>query len=48
MYRWPYQTNFDSVARYVGELKRAAMEALSEEAVLISVELENRFRSENG
>ncbi len=41
-------TNFDSVALYVGELKRAAMEALSEEAVLISVELENRFRSENG
>ena len=31
-------TNFGSVARYVGELKRAAMEALSEEAVLISVE----------
>ena len=31
-------TNFDSVAAYVGELKRAAMEALSEESVLISVE----------
>jgi hypothetical protein len=34
----PLSTNFDSVAGYVGELKRAAMEALSEEAVLISVE----------
>ncbi|HZE71721.1 MAG TPA: hypothetical protein VE135_19610 [Pyrinomonadaceae bacterium] len=31
-------TNFDTLAGYVGELKRAAMEALSEEAVLISVE----------
>jgi hypothetical protein len=31
-------TNFDSLAAYVHELKRAAMEALSEEAVLISVE----------
>ena len=32
-------TNFDSVAAYVGELKRTAMEALlSEESVLISVE----------
>ena len=31
-------TNFGSVAAYVGELKRAAMEALSEESVLISVE----------
>jgi hypothetical protein len=31
-------TNFDGLAAYVGELKRAAMEALSEEAVLISVE----------
>lgn len=27
-------TNFDSVARYVGELRRAAMEALPEEAIL--------------
>ena len=31
-------TNFDSLAVYVGELRRAAMEALSEESVLISVE----------
>ena len=31
-------TNFDSLAAYVGELRSAAMEALSEEAVLISVE----------
>ena len=31
-------TNFDSVAAYVGKLKRAAMEALSEESVLISIE----------
>jgi len=31
-------TNFDSLAAYVGELRRAAMEALSEESVLISVE----------
>ena len=31
-------TNFESVAAYAGELKRAAMEALLEEAVLISVE----------
>ena len=31
-------TNYDSLAAYVHELKRAAMEALSEEAVLISVE----------
>ena len=31
-------TNFESVAAYVGELKRTAIEALSEEAVLISVE----------
>ena len=31
-------TNFESLAAYVRELKRAAMEALSEEAVLISVE----------
>ena len=31
-------TNFDTVAAYVGELKRAAMEALSEEAILVSVE----------
>ena len=30
-------TNFDSLAAYVHELKRAAMEALSEEAILISV-----------
>ena len=31
-------TNFDSLAAYVGEPKRAAMEALSEESVLISVQ----------
>ena len=31
-------TNFDSLAAYVGELRHVAMEALSEEAVLISVE----------
>jgi len=31
-------TNFDSLAAYVGELRRAAMVALSEESVLISVE----------
>ena len=31
-------TNSESVAAYAGELKRVAMEALSEEAVLISVE----------
>ncbi len=31
-------TDFASVAAYVRELKRAAMDALSEEAVLISVE----------
>jgi len=31
-------TNFDSVAAYVGELRRAAVEALPEESVLISVE----------
>ena len=31
-------TDFASLAAYVHELKRAAMEALSEEAVLISVE----------
>ncbi len=31
-------TNFDQVAAYIGELKSAAMEALSEEAVLICVE----------
>ena len=31
-------TNFDTVAAYVGELKRVSMEVLSEEAVLISVE----------
>ena len=30
-------TNFDSLAAYVGELRRAAMVALSEESVLISV-----------
>ncbi len=30
-------TNFDTVAAYVRELKGAAMEALSEEVVLISV-----------
>ena len=33
-------TNFESVAAYVGELKRAAMEALSEEAVLIDVRIQ--------
>ena len=31
-------TEFASLAAYVRELRRAAMEALSEEAVLISVE----------
>jgi hypothetical protein len=31
-------TNFDTVAAYVGELKRVSMEVLAEEAVLISVE----------
>jgi hypothetical protein len=31
-------TNFAIVAEYAGELKRAAMEALAEEAVLITVE----------
>ena len=31
-------TNFDSLAVYVRELKSAALEALSEETVLISVE----------
>jgi hypothetical protein len=31
-------TDFSSVAAYVRELKRAAMEELSEEAILISVE----------
>ena len=31
-------TNFDTLAAYVRELKSAALEALSEEAVLISVE----------
>ncbi len=31
-------TNFDRLAAYVRELRDAAMEALSEEAVLISVE----------
>lgn len=30
-------TNFDSVAAYVHELKRTAVEALSEEAILIAV-----------
>ncbi|HJP92699.1 MAG TPA: hypothetical protein VJ875_12140 [Pyrinomonadaceae bacterium] len=30
--------NFDTVAGYVDELKRAAMNALTEEAILISVE----------
>jgi hypothetical protein len=30
-------TNFDTVAGYVGKLKGAAIEALAEEAVLISV-----------
>jgi hypothetical protein len=31
-------TNFDSIAAYVGELKRVSMGALSEESILISVE----------
>ncbi|HVF68673.1 MAG TPA: hypothetical protein VM914_13470 [Pyrinomonadaceae bacterium] len=30
-------TNFESVARYTDELKQAAIEALSEEAVLVAV-----------
>ena len=30
-------TNFESAARYTDELKRAAVEALSEEAVLVAV-----------
>ncbi len=30
-------TNFEGVARYVAELKEAAIEALSEEAVLVAV-----------
>ena len=30
-------TNFESVARYAGELKQAAAEALSEEAVLVVI-----------
>ncbi len=30
-------TNFESVARYVDELKEAAIEALSEETVLVAV-----------
>ena len=30
-------TNFESVARYADELKQAAIEALSEEAVLVAV-----------
>ena len=30
-------TNFESVARYAGELKQAAIEALNEEAVLVAV-----------
>jgi hypothetical protein len=30
--------NFDTVAAYAGELKRAAMKALTEESILISVE----------
>ncbi|HEX7314367.1 MAG TPA: hypothetical protein VF297_10615 [Pyrinomonadaceae bacterium] len=30
-------TNFESVARYADELKEAALEALSEEAVLVAV-----------
>ena len=33
-----FSTRFDSVAAYVRELRSAAFEALSEEAVLISVE----------
>ena len=32
-------TNFESVARYAGELKQAAIEALAEEAVLVAVTL---------
>ena len=31
-------TNFETIAAYVGELKRVSMEALSEETILISVE----------
>jgi len=31
-------TNFESIAAYVGEIKSSAIEALSEETVLISVE----------
>jgi len=34
----PLSTRFDSVAAYVRELRSAAMEALTEEAILISVE----------
>ena len=30
-------TNFESVARYADELKQAAVEALSEEAILVAV-----------
>jgi hypothetical protein len=30
-------TNFESVARYADELRRAAAEALAEEAVLVSL-----------
>lgn len=30
-------TNFDSAARYAGELKQVAADALSEEAVLVTV-----------
>jgi hypothetical protein len=38
MRRWPFQQISLSWAAYVRELKSAAMEALSEETVLISVE----------
>ncbi|MBA3766157.1 MAG: hypothetical protein H0W99_04040, partial [Acidobacteria bacterium] len=30
-------TNFEGVARYAGELKQAAVEALAEEAILVAV-----------
>ena len=33
-----FSTNFESIAVYVGELKKVALELLSEEAVLITVE----------
>ena len=31
-------TNFETIAAYVGELRRVSLEALSEETILISVE----------